>query len=178
MASTVSVYINRLTFFSLGPDTRRQWKCRVGATAMPLHAGPLSLPASRQEGEKPGPAPMRTKCCFSPCNLSARRKVSMNDPHFMLCPSINHNLSALSLHSSLLLLLFLPFSKYKKSNKIILPNRDLKEVIGSNLIELSSQERRTGFPWHFRVAPKLHDDVGRLFSLLFSFFLWLQAPTK
>lgn len=49
--------------------------------------------------------------------------------------------------------------------------------LSNDLRKLSNKGRRSSFPWHFRVLQKLHDDFGRMISLLFSFFFgYMRLP--
>lgn len=106
-----SVYISHLTFFSLGADSRRQWKCRVGATDRHAIAlWPHSF-TSRQTGRvKTGPS-LIWRNAVSACVTWApgENAVWMTDIS-LLSASINHN-SKNSLLASVLLFLYIFHSK-------------------------------------------------------------------
>lgn len=106
-----SVYISHLTFFSLGADSRRQWKCRVGATDRHAIAfWPHSF-TSRQTGRvKTGPS-LIWRNAVSACVTWApgENAVWMTDIS-LLSASINHN-SKNSLLASVLLFLYVFHSK-------------------------------------------------------------------
>lgn len=86
------VYIRRLTFFSLGADSRRRWKCRVGATdrhAMALW--PLSF-TSRQTGRvKPGPSLIWTNAVSFRVTWAPGENAAWMTDVSLLRASINHS---------------------------------------------------------------------------------------
>lgn len=127
-----SVYISHLTFFSLGADSRRQWKCRVGATDRHAIAlWPLSF-TSRQTGRvKTGPSLIWTNAVSVRVTWAPGENAAWMTDISLLYASINHNLSKLSLLACVLLFLYFLHSKciFKKiSWEKMLPNRDLKEA--------------------------------------------------
>lgn len=123
-----SVYISHLTFFRLGTDSRRRWKCRVGATDRHAIAlWPLSF-TSRQADRKGKNWALTNmdKHFFRLCNLSARGNAVWMADISLLYASINHRLSLLS--SVLLFLCFLLSKCIKINWEKMLLNRYLKEA--------------------------------------------------
>lgn len=102
-----SVYISHLTFFRLGPDCRRRWKCRVGATDRHAIAlWPLSF-TSRQTGRvKSGPSLIWTNAVSVCVTWAPGENALWMTDISLLCASINHNPSKLSLLASVLLFIF------------------------------------------------------------------------